>query len=265
MNYLIPKTVPAVLLVLFFARQASAQGLSIWRKQLHVVGKDTLPYRILYPKNYNPENTYPILFFLHGRGESGNDNEKQLTHGGSLFAQDSIRQKFQAIVIAPQCPSDSYWANVNIKTHDDGQRSFTFRKGGKPTKAMTMLLSLVDSTSRQKQVDKSRIYCGGLSMGGMGTLELLRRRPSLFASAFAICGGDNVSNVKVYSHIPLWIFHGANDDIVLPKFSIKIAERLRRFKALPGLTIFPDTNHNSWDATFRQPYLLPWLFSKKHP
>lgn len=231
-------------------------------KDSFISRKDTLPLRILYPKDFDESKTYPLVIFLHGRGESGNDNEKQLAHGSKLF-QDSIL-KYPAIVVFPQCPSDSYWSNVNITTDHNGKRHFNFQKGGKPTRAMAMLLKYFDKTYRQKYVDKKRVYIAGLSMGGMGTFEMLRRRPNAFAAAIAICGGDNVANVRKYAKkVNLWIFHGEKDDVVDPVFSKNIVDALQKQDANPCFTLFPNANHNSWDPAFAEPNFLQWLFSQR--
>lgn len=239
---------------------ASAQDYSLYKKEIFIQGHDTLKYRVLYPENFNPEKKYPVLFFLHGRGESGNDNEKQLTHGAKLFLAPEFRQRFPAIVIFPQCAEDSYWSNVEIEAVD-GKRFFTFQRGGAPTFAMRLLLGLTEKIEKQTYTDKNRIYVGGLSMGGMGTFEILRRKPKLFAAAFAICGGDNPVNTKKYKHVPLWIFHGGLDDVVNPQLSYAIFRELRKQDHTPKYTIYPKANHNSWDPAFAEKDLLPWLFS----
>lgn len=238
----------------------SAQEFSEFQPRHLVYRGDTLPYRILYPEGYDAKEKYPILFFLHGAGERGNDNEKQLVHGASLFLADSVRSNFPAIVVFPQCPSNSFWSNVDIQ-QVGSQREFNFHTGAKPTNAMRMLLKLIDQVVKNEAVDKQRIYVGGLSMGGMGTYEALRRRPRLFAAAFAICGGDNTANVAKYSRVPLWIFHGEQDDVVPATHSRVIVEELRRLGVSPKHTFYPDANHNSWDAAFSEPDFLPWLFS----
>lgn len=240
-----------------------AQDYKLYERSTHIVGRDTLPYRILFPENFDSSKKYPVIFFLHGRGESGNDNEAQLRNGGNLFLKPELRKGFPAIVIAPQCPADSYWSNVKIRTDTAGKRSFSFRKRGKPTRAMKMLLSLVDRMLEKPFVDPTQIYAGGLSMGGMGTFELLRRKQGLFAAAFAICGGDHVANVKKYDDVSLWIFHGGKDDIVAPEFSERIVKELEERNADVKFSYYPDANHNSWDPAFAEPELLPWLFSKK--
>jgi predicted peptidase len=111
-------------------------------------------------------------------------------------------------------------------------------------------------------VDKHRVYVGGLSMGGMGTFELLRRKPNVFAAAFAICGGDNTFNAKLYAKkVPLWIFHGAKDDVVPVEHSLVMAEAIKAAGGNPKLTIYPNDSHNSWNDAFAEPDLIPWLFS----
>ncbi|WP_028295298.1 alpha/beta hydrolase-fold protein [Olivibacter sitiensis] len=231
--------------------------------KLFVKGQDTLPYRILYPRDYDAGKSYPVLFVLHGAGERGNNNQSQLVHGAKLFVASDIRNDYPAIVIFPQCPSDSYWSNVHIQTDSLGKRSFHFQKKGKPTKGMKLFIGLLEKTLKEPTTKLDQVYVGGLSMGGMGTYETLRRKPKVFAAAFAICGGDLPSNAKKYKHMPLWIFHGERDDVVPPTFSHDIVAELQHLGAQPKSTFYPEADHNSWDPAFAEPDLLPWLFSNK--
>lgn len=239
-----------------------AQNFALYKKEQFIVGADTLKYRILYPENFDATKKYPIVLFLHGRGESGNDNEKQLWNGGKLFLTDNFRKNFPSIVIFPQCEETSYWSNVEIETVNN-KRFFTFLKGGEATKSMSLVLNFTDNFFRNSFIDQSKIYVGGLSMGGMGTFEILRRRPKTFTAAIAICGGDNPANAKKYKNVPLWIFHGGLDDVVNPQLSYSVFRELRKLGKEPKYTIFPKANHNSWDSTFAEPELIPWLFSQK--
>lgn len=254
------KKIIPFLIICVLATFAKAQDLSKFKKENFVVGNDTLPYRILYPENFDASKKYPVVLFLHGRGESGKDNEKQLTHGSKMFLSDKFRRDFPAIVIFPQCAESSYWSNVIIEPIGE-KRFFTFQKGGESTKAMSMVLKFSDDFFNKPFADQSRIYVGGLSMGGMGTFEILRRRPKTFAAAFAICGGDNIANAKKYKKVPLWIFHGGLDDVVNPQLSYGIFRELRSLGYEPKYTIYPKANHNSWDSAFAEPELMPWLFS----
>lgn len=238
-----------------------AQTKNDFVKENFVLKGDTLPLRVLYPENFDPSKKYPLMLFLHGRGESGNDNERQLTHGSKMFLDPEFRKNYPAMVIFPQCGIDSYWANVKITTDEKNKRNFNFRTCGKPTKAMRLLSKYVDELDDLPYLDDDRFYVGGLSMGGMGTYELLRRERNTFAAAFAICGGDDPKNVKKYDNVPLWLFHGEKDDIVDPQFTKDIATELEKRGATYKLKVYPNANHNSWDSAFAEKELLPWLFS----
>lgn len=237
-----------------------AQSNSMFSKELFISGKDTLNYRMLLPENFDPLKKYPVLIFLHGAGERGNDNEAQLIHGGKLFLKAEVRKDFPAIVIFPQCPENDFWANVRIGDAKAAER-FGFQKGGKPGKSMKLLMGLLGQLKGQKYSDKDQFYVGGLSMGGMGTFELLRRKPKAFAAAFAICGGDHIDNVKKYKNIPLWVFHGAKDTVVPPERSEIVVNELKRLNGEVRFTLYPEASHNSWDSAFAEPEFLPWIFS----
>ncbi|MET4143021.1 prolyl oligopeptidase family serine peptidase [Pedobacter sp. UYP1] len=248
---------------LLFTLQTMAQDFKKYDKGSFIDGKDSISYRILFPEHFDPKQKYPVLFFLHGSGERGNDNEKQLLHGGKLFLRKDIREQYPAIIVFPQCSEDSFWANVKMASDSTGKRIFDYQKHGKPTKAMKALLGMIDNILDKPYIDHQQVYVGGLSMGGMGTLELLRRKPKTFAAAFSICGGDNIANVEKYKHVPLWIFHGGKDDVVPPAGSTAIANQLKIIGKEVKFTLYPDANHNSWDSTFAEPKFLPWLFSHK--
>lgn len=231
--------------------------------ELYISKGDTLPYRILLPQNFDPEQQYPLVLFLHGSGERGRDNTAQLTHGSSLFFKTDIRNDYPAVVVFPQCPPESSWTSAVIE-HKDNSREIHFQTEGEPTAAMRLLQGLLNELKERSYIDKKRLYVGGLSMGGMGTLELLRREPNLFAGAFAICGGDTIANAKKYKNVPLWLFHGLKDDVVPPTLSTSLADHLEEIGAKNiKLTIYPEAKHNSWENAFADPQLLPWLFSKK--
>lgn len=248
---------------LAFPFLAHAQVNGAFDRGSFISKKDTLPYRILFPEKFDPKNKYPLIIVLHGAGERGTNNEAQLAYGPQLFLNDTIRTNYPAIVIFPQCPKDSYWSNVAIDT-TGGKRKFNFIEGGEPTHAMSALMGMVDQFLEKPYVEKKQIYVGGLSMGGMGTLEILRRKPNVFAAAFDICGGDNTNNVKKYAKkVPLWIFHGAKDSVVPFTHSEAVVSALKEAGATPKFTVYPNDDHNSWNHAFAEPELIPWLFSYK--
>ncbi|HEX5653991.1 MAG TPA: dienelactone hydrolase family protein [Chitinophagaceae bacterium] len=243
----------------------SAQDTGLYEKHWFVQDGDTMPYRILFPAHYDPARKYPLVLFLHGRGESGNDNEKQLVHGARLFLQDSVRQKYPAIVVFPQCSNRTYWSNMQtvITGKKDSRREFYFIADGEPTSAMKLLTSLLGNLFTRYPVQKNQVYVMGLSMGGMGTFEIVRRKPDLFAAAIPICGGAEPATAPKLVKTKWWVFHGGKDDIVLPVYSQKMVDALRKAKASVKFTLYPEANHNSWDPAFAEPGLLSWLFSQK--
>lgn len=243
--------------------QEAPQELSQYQKKWLVQGGDTLPYRVLLPEEYDVSKQYPVVFFLHGAGERGRDNEKQLTHGARLFLQPEHRRSFPAIVVFPQCSRESYWSNV-LRLHDDkGARKFEFIPDGSATRYMELLQELVPSVLRSYPVKQNQVYIGGLSMGGMGTYELVRRLPGTFAAAFAICGGAHPATAAKLNGVNWWLFHGAKDDVVPPRATMVMHEALKKAGAHVKFTLYPNANHNSWDPAFAEKDLLPWLFSQK--
>ncbi|AVR45516.1 phospholipase [Christiangramia fulva] len=224
-------------------------------------GKDTLNYRILYPENFSEDKNYPLVLFLHGAGERGDDNKAQLVHGSELFLKEENRQKYPAIVIFPQCPKDDYLANVEVDRSEFPLKfDFHFEEG--PTKAMSMVMKLMDSVAEKSFIDKDRIYLGGLSMGGMGTFELLARKPETFAAAIAICGAADTETAEKYrKNLPIGIFHGLQDNVVSPNYSKQMTAAINENEGNASLRLYKGANHNSWDRAFAQCDLLDWLFS----
>lgn len=250
------------LLAVSFSFTAVAQDYSLFVKKLFISEGDTLPYRILLPENYNPSKKYPLVFFLHGAGERGNDNEKQLMHGAKLFLKEDVRKQFPAIVVFPQCPQKSFWSNVDFKM-DEGKRIFLFKAEGEPSLGMKLAQQLLFQLFKDYKIDKKKVYAGGLSMGGMGTFEIVRRNPKIFAAAFPICGGGEPATAPKMRKVKWWVFHGAKDDVVPPVLSEKMVDALKQAVASVKFTLYPEANHNSWDPAFAEPDLLPWLFKQK--
>lgn len=229
-------------------------------KREHFIQRgDSLDYRILYPAGFSEEEQYPLVMFLHGAGERGDDNEAQLLHGSQKFLENKRKEDHPAIVIFPQCPEDDYWANVK-----DRENGFVFRKEPEPTPALSLVLSLLDEMLDKSFVKKDQVYAMGLSMGAMGVLELLYRRPETFAGAIAICGGAHPGTAGNYAEqTEVWLFHGAKDQVVSPIHSIAMARAITETGGKANLTIYENATHNSWDLAFAEPALLDWLFSRK--
>lgn len=228
----------------------------------HSADGKALPYRILYPKNYDRSRTYPLVLFLHGGGERGDDNEKQLLHGVKVFLEPEAREQYPCLVVAPQCPVDSYWASVKFnRAKYPLELDFNYRY--EPTEGLRLAVELLKSLIDKEQVDTERVFITGLSMGGMGTFEAVYRFPELFAAAIAVCGGaDTTAYEKHPAKIPFWIFHGAEDGVIAVEHSRKIYQILKAQGADVKYTEYPGVNHNSWEKAYAEPDLLPWLFNK---
>jgi predicted peptidase len=240
--------------------QTAVQSTSFEKKTFQM-GTDQMPYAILLPDDYDASKSYPLLLFLHGAGERGADNESQLTHGAYLFTTKAFRKKFPAIVLMPQCAVYYYWSNVKKEVPQGGMPNFSFYKKGAPTKAMILLEGLLDEVIQNYSLDKNRLYVGGLSMGGMGTFELIKRNPRLFAAAFPICGGAAPKTLRKYKRPSWWVFHGNADPVVPASFSTQMVKKFKKRGFDVRYTLYEGVGHNSWDLAFKEPGLFPWLFS----
>ena len=265
MNFFSKKYIIGVL-TFFLSITCFSQNLNVFKYQQFFSNNDTLNYRILYPKNFDSSKRYPVILFLHGSGERGNNNESQLVHGSKLFLDNYESETFPVIVIAPQCPKKDYWSNVKRDESKSGLEKYKYKRKGKPTQAMKLVMTFMDDITNKPFVKKDQIYVGGLSMGGMGTFDILKWRADMFAAAFPICGGGHPKSVKKYANkVSFWIFHGGEDDVVHPYFSLTMLTALQKQRADVRFTYLENNNHNSWDSAFTEPELFPWLFSKlKH-
>lgn len=246
---------------LMFPSVVEAQTSEEYKREKFIQNNDTLNYRILYPIGFSKDKKYPVVLFLHGAGERGNDNQSQLTHGSELFLKN--QEEFPAIVIFPQAAQDDYWAKVEVK-RDTIPFQFDFKNEEPATKSLQLVMDFMDEMTAKNFVNKKQIYVGGLSMGGMGTFEILFKKPEMFAAAFAICGGANPEIAKGYpKDFNIWLFHGKKDNVVLPEYSEAMARAINHYGGNAKLSLYPEDNHNSWDSAFAEPNLLPWLFSHK--
>lgn len=243
---------------------AKAQDFSAYKKELFIHGVDTLRYRILYPENYKKEKPYPMVTFLHGAGERGSDNEHQLDLGAALFLNDTLRKQFPAIVIFPQCPTDSTWNRFTRGSDTTEEYNLSLDTSALTTPERLVKL-LMDSLAENKIADRNRVYIGGLSLGGFGTYDLIIHYPNYFAAAFPICGQANVKLfTKKARNVPVWFFHGEIDNVIPVQPDRNLYNALQKIKAKNvRYTEYPGVYHNSWINAFAEPGLLPWLFSFK--
>lgn len=257
------KKILAFILIAFSAT-VNAQDLTLYQKKEYTYGEGKiLPYRILYPENYDKSRKYPLVLFLHGAGERGNNNEKQLIHGSKLFLNANNRQNYPAIVVFPQCPENSFWSSVNVNRNKT-PITFEFNYDNSITWPLDAVQKLMTQLLKNEAVDKKRCYITGLSMGGMGTFEMLYRFPKLFAAAIPICGGgDAMRYDERVKKTAFWIFHGDADAVVHVNESRAMVEKLKSLKVDVTYTEYKNVNHNSWDNAFAEPTFLSWMFLQK--
>lgn len=250
-------------LLLQHSMASVAQNKDLFEKKVYQSKAGvTLPYRILYPENYNPKNKYPLVLFLHGAGERGNDNEAQLVHGASLFL--AKRTEFPAIVVFPQCPKDRAWSSAKIDRNNPDSK-FDYNYSVRPqTPELTSVMELLAELRSQHKIDKKRLYIMGLSMGGMGTFEAISRHPKVFAAAIPICGGGDPAFARSFAKkVPIWVFHGTDDTVVRVDYSRQMVKAAEAAGGEVKYSEYPGVKHNSWDNAFAEPGLLQWLFENK--
>ena len=218
-----------------------------------------LNFRILYPKNFDKTKSYPLTLFLHGIGERGDDNELQLKYVDKIFLNENNYNNYQSVVIFPQAPLDDNWSSRLLTNNEIRQ---VFPENEKPTKSLQLVIKLMDSLVKEDFVDNKRVYLSGLSNGAMGSFELLKNRPNMFASAVLICGGGNPRWAKDFAKTtPVWVAHGSDDDVVLPELSINMVNAIIKYGGSPKFTLYENVNHESWFNVFDDPNYLKWMFS----
>ena len=215
-----------------------------------------LPYRLLVPRNYNASMQYPLVLFLHGSDERGTDNIKQLYVGLNIFAAEKEMEKHPCFIVAPQCPDEMKWADVDWKSDRHIMQK-------SPTEALSSSIELVRELPKKFSIDTSRVYVAGYSMGGFGAWEAIQRWPDLFAAAVPVCGGGDETQASRIAGVPVWAFHGALDPLVKVSRSRNMINAVVRAGGMPRYTEYPAINHFSWGFAFSNPSLFDWLFSKK--
>ncbi|MEX2112263.1 MAG: prolyl oligopeptidase family serine peptidase [Pirellulales bacterium] len=197
-----------------------------------------LDYLLYLPEGYDQQDKWPVLIFLHGAGERGDDLELVKKHGPPKLIEEG--KSFPFIVVSPQCPNGQWWTTKPLE-----------------------LTALVDEIVAKHKVDEERLYLTGLSMGGFGTWMLAAYKPDRFAAIVPICGGGEVLATRALGQMPTWVFHGAKDPVVPLKRSEDMVEALKRVNKEVKFTVYPDALHDSWTETYSNPQLYTWLLDHK--
>lgn len=203
----------------------------------------SLNYLLFLPRDYDPDaaSRWPLILFLHGAGERGDDLTLVKKHGIPKVVEE--QKDFPFIAVSPQCPSNTIWCD-----HIDA------------------LDQLIDDVLSTHLVDHSRVYLTGLSMGGYGAWHLAMVHPQRFAALVPICGGGIchaplANKLEALKDVPTWVFHGARDDTVPLRESEVMVELLRARGGDVRFTIYPEAEHDSWTETYGNPELYDWLLS----
>jgi predicted peptidase len=218
-------------------------------------GDGRLPFRLLKPLDYDAKQKYPLVLFLHGAGERGAGNDRQLIHGGRNFIDEAFRRRHPAFIVAPQCPEEKKWVEVpwDAKEH---------KAPADPGPTMKAVFDLVDSLQKEFSIDADRIYGIGLSMGGYGTWDILQRRPEFLAAGVPICGGGDPEYASRFKSTPVWAFHGDADPAVPVSRSRDMIKALEAAGGRPIYTEYEGVQHDSWTRTFDNRLMWDWLFAQ---
>ena len=225
----------------FLAQDLIAADLNQTKEKFSSIVVKTYSYNYLkyLPKDYDGKTKFPLLLFLHGAGERGDNLEKVAVHGPPKLIKQG--KQFPFIVISPQCPKGSRWDPDALD-------------------------AMLDKIIKSHAVDESRIYCTGLSMGGFGTWALGSSNPNRFAAFAPICGGGvdrTAFNAFEMWKKPVWVFHGDADKVVPLEESERMVRALKRRGGKPKFTIYKGVNHDSWTETYDNPKLYEWFLSHK--
>lgn len=206
-------------------------------------------YLLYLPQDYGQDSSrqWPLILFLHGSGQNGTNPE--LVAATGLPELLTTRPDFPFVVVSPQSPPDQVWNSQ-----------------------LPVLIALLDQIQQQYAIDARRVYLTGLSMGGIGAWDLALNYPQRFAAVVPIAGGwifqsdavpKNICNLK---DVPIWVFHGAQDDIVLPRQSQSMVDALKKCGGNVQFTLYPDANHKaSWTKAYADPMLYEWMLNQVRP
>jgi predicted peptidase len=192
------------------------------------------------PAGYDKDakQRWPLLLFLHGSGEKGEDLEKVKIHGPPKLV--AAGKDFPFVLVSPQCPSGSRWNSQE-------------------------LTKLVQYAANTYRIDRQRIYVTGLSMGGSGTWSLLAANPGVFAAAMPLCGRGDLEAVEKMAQTPIWVLVGAKDREETVKNCEDMVGALKQAGGEAKLTLYPDLPHDCWTVTYDNPEVYEWLLAHRLP
>ena len=218
----------------------------------------SLNYRMLRPLETAKGKKFPLVIFLHGLGERGTDNEAHLFHGSQMFLNPVTREEHPAYVLFPQCPKTAFWALDKVPSSYEDIKAEEVMPA--PFKAVK---ELIDEYLTHPDIDRSRVYILGLSMGGVATYDMVARFPEIFAAAIPICGAVDPSRLKGVEDVSFRIFHGDADTTVPVECSRRAYRALKKSGCKVEYFEFPGCGHASWNPAFTREDFIDWLFKQK--
>ena len=198
-------------------------------------------YLLYLPDDYAASQAkWPLILFLHGAGERGDNLSKVEVHGPPKLVNEG--KSFPFVIASPQCPKEEWWSSGN---------------------QIDTLSALLDHIVAKYRIDEDRIYVTGLSIGGFGTWRLACEYPHRFAAIAPICGKGEPFAARAIPHLPVWVFHGAKDDVVPLQASLEMVGALKKVGGNVEFTIYPEAGHDSWTETYNNPELYEWFLKHK--
>jgi len=201
----------------------------------------TLRYLIYLPSDYDAKTAekWPLLLFLHGSGERGDDIEKVKIHGPPKLVSQG--KEFPFVLVSPQCPAGPRGTGWNAE----------------------QLSKLVESLANTYRIDRQRLYVTGLSMGGSGTWSLVAAYPEQFAAAMPLCGRGDLEAVDELAKTPIWVLVGAKDREQTVQNCQEMATALAKAGCKGRFTLYFELPHDCWTVTYNNPETYAWLLSHR--
>ena len=217
------------------------------------------PLRLLAPPPAaeQPEGGWPLVVFLHGAGERGDDNEAQLRHFPERMATPEYRERFPCYLLAVQCPEGALWAKIDWRS-EAGQR-----QEPEPAAPLQAVVAAVESLVAEQPIDLTRIYLTGLSMGGFGSWDLAARKPDWFAAVAPICGGGDPEVADAYKGLPIWAWHDEGDPVVPVSLSRKMVKAAEEAGAVVKYEETTGHGHASWVPAYAADKIPAWMFEQR--
>lgn len=215
-------------------------------------------YRLLRPATIEPATTYPVVLFLHGAGERGNDNKRQLQYFPTWMAEPSLRSRHPCFLVAPQCREERDWSAFDWQT-----MKAAALPEAPTTDAAAAIAALEAVLASEPAAARDRLYLTGLSMGGYGTWDLAARSPGTFAAILPICGGGDEASAARVAALPTWCFHGESDSVVPVGLSRSMIAAIKAAGGTPVYSELEGIGHDSWTPAYRNPAVLDWLFAQR--